>query len=151
MYYCREASEQDISSMVLLLKQLTEIEVDFHFNAEAHYDGLELLIESAQAMVVVAVNNENDQVIGMCTGQLTISTAEGGNSLLIDDVVVNEKFRGNGIGAGMLNYLQKKSNEKFGLKRMQLCADVENDKALKFYEKGQWQRTNFVLLRKMVD
>ena len=149
MYYCREASEQDIPSMVLLLKQLMEIEVDFQFNAEAQYDGLELLIEAAQSLVVVAVNNENDRIIGMCTGQVMISTAEGGYSLLIDDVVVNEKYRGNGIGTGMLHYLEKKATEKFGIKRMQLCADNVN--ALKFYEKEEWIKTKFILLKKMVD
>ncbi|UDQ97035.1 GNAT family N-acetyltransferase [Lentisphaerota bacterium WC36G] len=148
MYYCRIASEQDIPCMVLLLKQLTEIETDFQFDAEAHYDALEQLIECSRSLVVVAVNNETNKVIGMITGQVMISTAVGGNTLFIDDLVVNEKFRGNGIGEGLLNYLTKKADESFNIKRMQLCADVQNEVAFKFYDKLQWQNTNYTYMRK---
>ncbi len=147
MYCCREASEKDIASMVILLKELTDIEFDFDFNAEAHYNAFELLVESPQSLVIVAVNNETNQIIGMATGQVLISTAEGGNSLWIDDVIIESKYRKQGIGKAVLKYLKKMAIEDFDITRMQLCADINNNSALYFYEKNDWQRTHSIVLR----
>ncbi len=147
MYYCREASEKDIASMVVLLKELTEIEFDFDFNAETHYNAFELLVESPQSLVIVAINNETNQIIGMATGQVLISTAEGGNSLWIDDVIIEYRYRGKGIGEAVLQYLEKMAIENFDITRMQLCADINNNSALAFYEKNNWQRTHSIVLR----
>lgn len=45
-----------------------------------------MLIANQWATVLVA--ETSGKVVGMATGQLTISTAEGGPALLVEDVVV---------------------------------------------------------------
>ena len=43
----------------------------------------------------------------MITGQLLVSTAEGGTSALVEDLVVAESHRGRGVGAGLLAEIER--------------------------------------------
>jgi ribosomal protein S18 acetylase RimI-like enzyme len=135
---------QDLDDMVLLLQQLFGIENDFHFDADRQRKGLELLLDSARSIIMVA--KEQDSVIGMATGQLVISTAEGGPSLLVEDVVVKVSRQNEGIGS-MLQGLGEWGAER-GAGRMQLLADRTNSSALNFYHRQGWQPTQLICLRK---
>ena len=52
----------------------------------------------AHETAIILVAEAAGQVIGMCSGQLTISTAEGGFALLVEDVVVAGPWQGKGVG-----------------------------------------------------
>ncbi len=131
--------------MVLLLLQLFSIEEDFSFDAEKQRKGLEMLLASPMASIMVA--KEKDSVIAMGTGQLVISTAEGGLSLLIEDVVVKRSRQKQGIGAQLLQALGQWGATK-GAGRMQLLADRNNVPALGFYLHEGWQQTQLICLRR---
>ncbi len=103
------------------------------------------MLECSLAAVLVA--ESRNRVIGMCTGQLVISTAEGGYSLLVEDVVVEPSRREQGIGRLLLDTLESWAMGK-GVSRLQLLADKSNGKGLGFYMKNGWQRTNLSCLRK---
>ena len=90
---------------------------------------------------------EHGEVIGMATGQLLISTAEGGLSLLIEDVVVAPSRQNRGIGSGLLAGLADWGATQ-GAHRMQLLADKMNTKALDFYRHKYWLQTQLICLRK---
>ena len=49
----------------------------------------------------------DDQIVGMCTGQLLVSTAEGGSKVIVEDLVVAEKQRGHGIGSRLVDAVEK--------------------------------------------
>jgi GNAT superfamily N-acetyltransferase len=136
---------QDLDDMVLLLQQLFGIEKDFHFDADRQRKGLELLLDSTRSVIMVA--KEQDSVIGMATGQLVISTAEGGPSLLVEDVVVKVSRQNEGIGSKLLQGLGEWGAER-GAGRMQLLADRTNSSALNFYHRQGWQLTQLICLRK---
>ena len=87
------------------------------------------------------------RVLGMCTVQTLISTAEGGRVGLLEDLVVAADFRRQGIGAKLLAEAVKWA-ECQGLKRLQLLADKNNEAALSFYENQGWKSTQLVCLRK---
>lgn len=141
----RRARQEDMDSLTVLLKVLFAIEKDFTFEETAQRQGLQLLLESASGCILVA---EIDRaVVGMCTGQLTISTAEGGLSLLVEDVVVERKWRGLGIAREMLDTLAQWA-AGLGVSRLQLLADRNNAAALKFYDRLGWQQTRMICLRK---
>ncbi len=140
-----QANRQDINDMLLLLQQLFGIEEDFKFDAARQRRGLELLLDSANAVIMVA--KENHAVIGMGTAQLVISTAEGGFSLLIEDVAVMPSRQKRGIGSKLLQALGDWGAER-GAGRMQLLADKTNSPALDFYQKQGWQQTQLICLRK---
>jgi len=133
--------------MVLLLRQLFAIEEDFSFDADRQLKGLELLLDSANGVIIVAV--EKQAVVGMGSGQLVISTAEGGPSLLVEDVVVQPSRQGRGIGTRLLQTLGE-WGAKRGAGRMQLLADRHNAVALDFYHRRSWQQTQLICLRKFV-
>lgn len=141
----RAAKKKDINDLTDLLKQLFSIEEDFIFDGVKQKKGLGLLLDSDRAMILVA--EESGAVIGMVTGQLVISTAEGELSLLIEDMIVNRQQRGKGVGRKLLQVMADWANQR-GAHRMQLLADLNNHRAFSFYERAGWDRTSLLCLRK---
>lgn len=131
------ATEQDIDALGALLQQLFAIEADFHFDAAKTGRALQQLINDARACVLVA--REDDDIIGMCTAQLVISTAEGAYSAWVEDVVVDSQQRGKGLGKQLLNALEEWAKGQ-GATRLQLLADMQNQPALEFYRHNGWQQ-----------
>jgi GNAT superfamily N-acetyltransferase len=143
----RSARNEDIPSLINLLKQLTELEESFTFDEESHKKGLELLIKD-QPHSCVAVADWGGKIAGMCTGQTVISTAMGGPSVWIEDVVTHPDYQRKGVGSKLLDFV-KEWAESQGARRSQLLIDNNNRSALKFYGQKKWQETNFSCLRKM--
>ena len=143
----RRAGPEDIPALVGLLRLLFSIEKDFVFDAVKQERGLRLLLANAQAAVFAA--EYDGQVIGMCTGQLLISTAQGGPSALIEDVVVQLAQQGKGVGRQLVAAAEAWAVSQ-GASRMQLLADQNNAPALAFYHKTGLQRTAMICLRKML-
>ena len=141
----RPARPDDIEPMVGLLRQLFAIEADFTFASERHRGGLKLLLDSELAGVFVA--EEQGAVVGMITGQLLISTAEGGRSLLVEDVVVDVSYRNRGIGRELIDSIAAWGSGREAI-RMQLLADMSNLRGLSFYTGSGWSQTSLVCLRK---
>jgi len=141
----QRASTAHLEGMVELLRLLFSLEKDFHFEASRQLRGLELLLGSENALLLTARNS--NQVIGMCSAQLNISTAEGGYSLLVEDVVVKREFQGRGVAGKLLDVLEKWAAARKVL-RFQLLADRSNTAALAFYRKLGWHTTNLVGLCK---
>ena len=144
-YTIRRADRNDIPALVSLLHLLFSIEADFVFDEKRQQKGLHLLLESAANCVLVAEIGQ--RVVGMSSGQLTISTAEGSVALLIEDVVVEKKWQGSGIGRALMGEIARWGAEN-GAYRMQLLADRNNAAALNFYEKLGWKQTQLICLRK---
>ena len=109
---------------------LFAIEGDFVFDEKRQQQGKALFLQNKKGCILVA--EHGGEVIGMCAGQLVISTAEGGVSLLVEDVVVAEKFRRQGIGGMLLDNLADWALE-YGDSRLQLLADRTNKIGLFFY------------------
>ncbi len=147
MINLRNGRLDDIPRLLQLLEILTGIEESFDFDREAHTRGLSLLIE-AQPRTCVAVAEESGKVIGMCTGQTVISTAMGGPSVWVEDVVVHPDYRRLGLGAQLMDYLSDWA-ASCGALRQQLLIDNDNGSALEFYRTQNWKRTNFSCLRKL--
>ena len=140
----RQAVPADLPQLAELLEKLFTIEEDFQYSYDLQRQGLGLMLESKSAAIIVAA--KNNTVVGMITGQLTISTAEGGRSLLVEDLYVDEPAQGRGIGKRLLHEVGKWANRN-GAKRMQLLADCNNLKALEFYAHTGWQKTQLICLR----
>jgi ribosomal protein S18 acetylase RimI-like enzyme len=140
----RVAQKNDISAMVELLGELFAIEIDFYIDANKQRRGLELLLESNQAVVFVVELDK--QVIGMCSVQLLISTAQGSKVGLIEDVIISENYQKQGVGKQLLETIEHWAISE-NLTRLQLLADKTNQQALNFYQKNSWQSTQLIALR----
>ncbi|MEC4676556.1 MAG: GNAT family N-acetyltransferase [Nitrospirota bacterium] len=142
----RAAKHGDIDILVNLLRELFEIEEDFIFDDEKQRRGLTLMINSKKDRIFVA--EYRNEVIGMCSVQLLISTAEGSFVGLLEDMVVKKAHRGTGVGRRLITKVEQWSVEQ-GLTRLQLLGDRNNDPALAFYEKLGWSETKLIGLRKL--
>jgi GNAT superfamily N-acetyltransferase len=141
----RPARPDDLDPLVDLLRMLFAIEADFDFDAARQRQGLAMLLAHETAVILVA--EAAGRVIGMCSGQLTISTAEGGFALLVEDVVVAGPWQGKGVGRELLAALEQWATAR-KIARLQLLADRNNGAALEFYRKLGWQPTELICQRR---
>jgi GNAT superfamily N-acetyltransferase len=142
----RKARITDVPEMVPLLRELFSVEADFEFDAARAQAGLELLLE-AERGGCVWVAEADRAIIGMCSLQVLISTAEGGPVGLIEDVIVSRDYRGKGIGGGLLEAAEAWA-KAHGLTRLQLLADRSNADALAFYDRMGWPPTQLICRRR---
>lgn len=142
----RKAQYSDIERLVELLEVLFFIEEDFVFNVATQRRGLEMMLQDQNSRCIF-VAEVNQQVVGMISGQTLISTAEGGISVLVEDVVISQNYRRQGIGKQLLNVIEAWAAEK-GASRLQLLADINNTPALNFYKQLNWNSTSLVCLQK---
>ncbi|WLE98994.1 MAG: GNAT family N-acetyltransferase [Candidatus Electrothrix communis] len=141
----RGAREEDLTGLVFLLEVLFSIEKDFTFNADKQQRGLRLLVQRPDAAVLVA--ERQGRIIGMCTAQLLISTAEGGLSTLVEDVVILPAWQAHGTGKRLMEAVAEWSAFQ-GATRIQLLADRNNTRALGFYNRIGYRPTELICLRK---
>ena len=140
----RTAEPADLDSLVSLLAVLFSIEEDFVCDEPKQRRGLMLMLENERGCVLVA--EVEGRVLGMCSGQLLVSTAEGGLSLLVEDVVVQEQWRGRGVGRLLLEAISGWAKAKKA-SRLQLLTDRNNIPALDFYRRLDWRTTELICLR----
>jgi ribosomal protein S18 acetylase RimI-like enzyme len=143
----RNARREDLDTLTSLLRQLFSMEADFAVDAERQRRGLGLMLDGCLKHRCVKVAEVEGEVVGMVTAQLLISTAEGGTVALIEDMVVDARLRGRGIGRLLMAAIETWSREH-GARRMQLLADRTNFSGLDFYDKIGWRPTRLICLRR---
>lgn len=141
----RRAALADIPELLVLLGQLYELEEDYHFDIAKHTRGFELLIPKDNAIVLVA--EYQGKVVGMCSVQTVISTAQGTASGWVEDVIVLKEYRKQGIGIRLMEALDQWAVEN-GVSRLQLLADIDNQSAMRFYQLNGWNLMHSVAMRK---
>lgn len=129
----------DLKEMANLLNLLFAIEKDFTFNYDKQLAGIRQLFEDKGSEMLVAKYGE--EVIGMVTMQRLISSAEGGYIGQIEDLIVKDEYRKMGVGSRLINKMRSIALE-YRYKRIQLAADVDNERALAFYNKRGFHKTN---------
>ncbi len=148
-YSIRPAKEDDIPRICDLLSELFSIESDFAADREKQARGLGLLLQDRSGSSLVVVAETDGEVIGVCSVQTLISTAEGGPAGLLEDLIVQKQYRGNGIGSQLLARISRWCMTK-NISRLQLLRDSENNNALAFYDLNGWNSTSLVCMRKLL-
>ncbi|MEN6568070.1 MAG: GNAT family N-acetyltransferase [Veillonellales bacterium] len=142
----RKALPADIDFLVELLQLLFAIETDFSVDRERQRRGLEMMLQEEKFRCLLVAEADR-KVVGMCSAQLLVSTAEGGFKAMIEDVVIAEDYRGRGIGVQLLTAIAQWA-AKQGAARLDLLADRGNGPALAFYKKLNWTFTGLICLQK---
>lgn len=142
----RRAHAQDLDTLIGLLGALFSLESDFRPDARRQRRGLERMLEDPGRRLVLVAERDGT-VIGMVTVQLVVSTAEGGDAGLVEDLIVSAPHRGAGVGRRLLAVAEDWAWTR-GATRLQLLADRENALALGFYAEAGWTPTRLVCLRR---
>lgn len=144
----RPARADDVEAMVELLRIIFGVESDFAFDAARHRRALKfMLVDAVNRYVAVACCA--GRIVGMCTAQVIISTAEGGPAAWVEDMVVAQPHRGRGVGRRLLGAIEQWAGSR-GIRRLQLLADRDNSPALEFYSHVGWTGTKLICLRRVL-
>lgn len=140
------ANLNDLLSMADLLKVLFMIEDDFVIDRQKQIHGLQLLLEQSNTTILIA--QHHNRLVGMVSMQQLISTAMGERVGLIEDMIVQSDFRGQGIGSLLLTSLITVSKQ-LGYKLLTLGVDLLNTPAKAFYTRFGFQTSNMGLMYKI--
>jgi GNAT superfamily N-acetyltransferase len=127
------ASCEDIFQLTELLSVLFTQEADFIADRAKQANGLRLIITTPQIGRILVVR-EGDEVIGMVNLLNTVSTAEGGFVLVLEDLIIKAGHRGKGFGTALLRRAIDFAREN-GFARITLLTDRMNETAIRFYKK----------------
>ena len=138
------ATLDDLSDLTELLGELFTQEEDFTPNREKQLRGLRLILEQPSRGRIFVLRN-HAKIIGMINLLITISTAEGGFVLLLEDLVVHKEHRRQGYGARLLKHAIDFARQKNFL-RITLLADQPGD-SRRFYLKHGFMESGMVPMR----
>ncbi|OIO73018.1 MAG: GNAT family N-acetyltransferase [Zetaproteobacteria bacterium CG1_02_49_23] len=140
------ATEHDLPQLADLLTELFSLECDFTPERDKQLRGLRLILNEPQ-LGKLFVLRVDGQVAGMVNALITISTAEGGKVLLLEDVIVSQTHRGGGRGRQLIEHVLHWAGEQ-GMSRVTLLADRDNHPALAFYRTLGFELSHMKVLRR---
>lgn len=139
------ASAADVEPMADLLHELFTLESDFQPQREKQLAALRwLLAHPAHARLFVL--RDAGCVVGMANALISISTAEGGPVLILEDVILAASQRGAGHGRRLVKHVLDWAAGE-GMSRVTLLADKDNTAALCFYERLGFKESAMVVRR----
>ena len=139
------ATIEDLPELTDLVMSLLEMEADFTPCQEKQRHGLRLILEQPNRGRIFVLRNEH-KVIGMVNLLFTISTAEGGFVILMEDVIVRPEHRGHGYGTRLVNYVKEFARKK-DFKRITLLTDRVSEESQRFFRRNGFINSNMVPMR----
>lgn len=139
------ATLEDLPGLADLLIELFTHEADFRPDRDRHLRGLELILENpGRGRIYVA--RSHDRIVGMVNLLFTISTAEGGFVVLMEDVIVRLDYRGRGVGTQLMKHAIEYAKKKEFL-RITLLTDRLNSESQRFFERMGFFKSQMIPLR----
>ncbi|MDP1611774.1 MAG: GNAT family N-acetyltransferase [Sulfuritalea sp.] len=140
------ATAADIDAMADLLHQLFTLESDFKPRRAKQLAALRWILDHpAHGRLFVA--RDGGRVVGMANALVSISTAEGGPVLILEDVILAASHRGGGHGRQLVEHVLAWAKSE-GMPRVTLLADKDNAPALAFYDRLGFEESAMVVRRK---
>lgn len=139
------ASPDDLEDLIGLLHDLFSKEADFVPDREKQMRGLRLILEQPSRGRIFVLRAAG-RIIGMINLLITISTAEGGFVLLLEDLVVHSDHRGCGYGTRLLNHAIAYAKEK-GFLRITLLTDRADANSRQFYKRRGFVESQMLPMR----
>ena len=139
------ATEADLDELSVLLGELFAQESDFRPDKDKQLRGLRLIFEQPSRGRVFVLRRDG-AIVGMINLLFTISTAEGGFVMLLEDLVVHKQYQGHGYGAKLLNYAIDFAKKKNFL-RITLLTDRPENVAQEFFRRHGFVESSMVPMR----
>ena len=139
------ATLEDLPQLTELLLDLFTLEGDFDPDRSKNARGLRLILEQPSRGRIFVVRMDG-RIVAMINLLFTISTAEGGFVLLLEDFIVHTDHRHKGFGDRLIEYAINFCREKNFL-RITLLTDRVNEEAQRFFKHHGFQDSKMIPLR----
>lgn len=139
------ATPEDIPQLTTFLKALFTQERDFVPDGENQARGLQFIIERPQQGRIFVIRKRGE-LIGMVNLLFTISTAEGGLAVILEDMFIRSEFRGLGLGSRLLRHAIEFARRE-GYARITLLTDAGENPAYRFYLRHGFAASHMVPMR----
>ncbi len=139
------ATEADLDELSELLGELFAQESDFRPDKDKQLRGLRLIFEQPNRGRVFVLRCDG-AIVGMINLLFTISTAEGGFVILLEDLVIHKKHRGKAFGSKLLDYAIEFAKQKNFL-RITLLTDRPENVAQEFFRRHGFVESSMIPMR----
>lgn len=140
-----QATIEDLSRLTDLLTDLFSRGDDFTPDRVKQMRGVRLLLEQpGRGRIFVA--RQNDEIVGMINLLFTISTAEGGFVILLEDLIVEESSRQHGVGDKLLKSAIQYARDKHFLRITLLTSQLSPD-AQRFFLRHGFYESKMIPMR----
>ena len=139
------ATEADLDELSGMLGDLFAQEGDFRPDKEKQLRGLRLIFEQPSRGRVFVLR-QNGAIVGMINLLFTISTAEGGFVMLLEDLVIHKKYQGKGYGSRLLQHAIDFAKQKNFL-RVTLLTDRPENLAQEFFRHHGFVESSMIPMR----
>ena len=143
------ATEADLDELSELLGELFSHESDFRPNKEKQLRGLRLIFEQPNRGRVFVLRRDGS-IVGMINLLFTISTAEGGFVILLEDLVIHTEYQGHGYGSKLLNHAIEFARQKNFL-RITLLTDRPENVAQEFFRRHGFHESSMIPMRLLLS
>ena len=147
--HIEQATLEDLPQLTDLLEELFTLESDFTPDRSKQMRGLRLILEQPSRGRIFVLR-QNGNILAMINLLFTISTAEGGFVILLEDVIVHRDFRHQGFGAKLLEHAIAYAKKKDFL-RITLLTDRINAEGQTFFKKHGFIESKMIPLRLILN
>ena len=139
------ATEADLDELSEMLGGLFSQEGDFRPDKDKQLRGLRLIFEQPSRGRVFVLR-QNGAIVGMINLLFTISTAEGGFVILLEDLVIHQQYQGKGYGSKLLQHAIDFAKQKNFL-RITLLTDRPENLAQEFFRHHDFVESSMIPMR----
>lgn len=139
------ATLEDLPDLADLLHDLFSTEADFKPDTAKQLRGLQLIIEQPNRGRIFVLR-VHGKIIGMINLLFTISTAEGGFVIILEDLVIARDHRGQGYGAQLIEHAKEFARQKDFL-RITLLTDRPDEQSKHFFHQHGFHESRMVPMR----
>ena len=143
--HVEQATLEDLPQLTDLLVELFHLEGDFRPDRNKQMRGLRLILEQPNRGRIFVLR-QNGMIFGMINLLFTISTAEGGFVVMLEDVIVHHDFRAKGYGSKLLAHAIQYARKKDFL-RITLLTDRLNEEGQHFFRDHGFSESKMIPMR----
>jgi GNAT superfamily N-acetyltransferase len=143
------ATSEDLDELSSLLGELFSQESDFRPNKQKQLNGLRLIFEQPNRGRVFVLRRDR-AIVGMINLLFTISTAEGGFVILLEDLVIHKAYQDQGYGSQLLRYAIDFARQKNFL-RITLLTDRPEIRSQNFFKRHGFHESSMMPMRLLLS
>ena len=144
-----QATLEDLPLLTDLLLDLFAMEEDFKPDRIKQMRGLRLILEQPNRGRIFVLKHHG-MILGMINILFTISTAEGGFVILLEDLVIHKDHRGRGFGDRLIQHIIGYAKQK-DFMRITLLAERSHENSRAFFRKYGFQESTMIPMRLLLS